>query len=95
MKPSLIILLPSKGNLTLPWHTTTEDKFTTVLVSLILDMKLIHYYLPGRYKLAERDLSRALELNPMFQDAKCNLDQVKADMDRGHSFNITDEFQEL
>lgn len=48
----------------------------------------------GRYKLAERDLTRALELNPNFADAKLNLDQVKADMERGHKFNEADKFVE-
>jgi hypothetical protein len=44
----------------------------------------------GRYKLAERDLVRALELNPDFTDARLNLDQVKSDMGRGHKFNEAD-----
>ena len=48
----------------------------------------------GRYKLAERDLSRALELNPNFTDARLNLDQVKSDMGCGHKFNEADNFHE-
>ena len=52
------------------------------------------YVLVGRYKLAERDLTRALELNPDFTDARLNLDQVKADMRRGHKFNEADNFHE-
>ena len=46
----------------------------------------------GRYKLAERDLTRALELNPNFTDAQLNLEQVKSDMNRGHAFNVADNF---
>ena len=52
------------------------------------------HVLVGRYKLAERDLTRALELNPDFSDARLNLDQVKADMRRGHKFNEADNFHE-
>ena len=48
----------------------------------------------GRYKLAERDLKRALELDPHFTDAQLNLDQVMADLERGHKFNIGDTFSE-
>ena len=48
----------------------------------------------GRYKLAERDLTRALELNPNFADARLNLDQVESDMGRGHKFNEADNFRE-
>ena len=48
----------------------------------------------GRYKLAQRDLTRALELNPNFTDARLNLEQVKSDMNRGHAFNIADNFVE-
>ena len=48
----------------------------------------------GRYKLAERDLSRALELNPDFTDARLNLDQVESDMGCGHKFNEADNFHE-
>lgn len=48
----------------------------------------------GRYKLAERDLKRALELDPHFTDAQLNLDQVTADLERGHKFNVADTFSE-
>ena len=51
-------------------------------------------YCVGRYKLAERDLSRALEIKPDFTDAQLNLDQVKSDVGRGHRFNEADTFHE-
>ena len=59
-------------------------KFTVIIIN----------FCTGRYKLAERDLMRALELNPNFTDARLNLDQVKSDMDCGHKFNEADNFQE-
>lgn len=41
----------------------------------------------GRYKEAEGDLLRALELDPDFSDAQLNLAQVQRDLQTGHSFN--------
>ena len=44
----------------------------------------------GRYKVAEQDLVRALELDPGFTDAQLNLAQVQRDLAGGHSFNTAD-----
>ena len=45
------------------------------------------YITLGRFELAEQDLSKALELNPNFSDARRNLDQVQADIVSRYSFN--------
>lgn len=36
--------------------------------------------LVGRFKMARKDLEKCLELNPLFTDAKLNLDQVMKDL---------------
>jgi len=46
-------------------------------------------FITGRYKLAEVDLQRALELKPDFEDARLNLNQVHSDLQSGHQFNVT------
>ena len=40
----------------------------------------------GRYKTAEEDLKKALELQPDFTDAQLNLTQVQKDIQSGHCF---------
>ena len=45
----------------------------------------------GRFKLAEKDLIKALELNPDFTDALRNLEQVQRDLKDGHRFNQADK----
>lgn len=45
----------------------------------------------GRFKLAEKDLIKALELQPDFTDALRNLEQVQRDLKNGHRFNQADE----
>jgi len=45
---------------------------------------------PGQYESAERDLSRALQLNPEFTDAQLFLTQVQRDLEAGHRFNTAD-----
>ena len=60
----------------------------SVIISLYASMYV------GRFKLAERDLVKALELDPGFRDAQSNLDQVKRDLARGHQFNRDNQFTE-
>ena len=50
---------------------------------------------PGRYKLAEQDLTKALEIKPDFSDALKNLEQVRRDLQNGHKFNQADKFVQL
>ena len=42
---------------------------------------------PGRYRAAEKDLTRALGLDPQFRDAQLNLEQVQRDLTTGHGFD--------
>ena len=43
----------------------------------------------GRFGLAEQDLSKSLELDPGFSDARLNLEQVQSDLSIGYHFNTT------
>ena len=65
---------------------STLDIF--ILKKSTLDMNTLCTNCAGRYKVAEQDLKRALELQPDFTDAELNLAQVKRDLETGHSFDI-------
>ena len=64
---------------------------TCILIDHSQNLNFSFFLNLGRFKLAEKDLIKALELKPDFTDALRNLEQVQRDLKNGHRFNQADE----